>query len=147
MKSAMTPMFSADPWLNVVSSAGSNESSLRPSKPGPKTMKGELPLQVPRSRVLVVGVVFEEEEEEEEGLVVGFAAAQADAVVVAAVAAAVAVAVAVAAALTAIPADATAALISSAVTSGTRRFCVKMHPSASFGSSPSQTSASEHITY
>ena len=61
-------MLSAEPWLKSASLAGSKDSSVRPSKPGPKTMVGLV--QEPRSR--------EEEEEEEEELVVELVAVEAE---------------------------------------------------------------------
>lgn len=141
--------------MKVALSAGSKEFVLRPSKPGPKTMNGDEPLQEPRSRVLLLAVVvevlvvvveevlvdapeFEVTAVEPEHVIVDAvgvaAAATAAAVEDAATALAVAVAATEADPLT--PAEARAALISSAVTSATRRFCVKMQPVGSFWSSP-----------
>jgi hypothetical protein len=145
IKSATTAIPSADPWLKVVLSAGSKESVLRPSKPAPKTIKGDALLQEPRSRLLVLAVVVEvlvvvvlADVPESDVTAVEEEHVSVDAVDVAvAVAAAATVedatatlAVAVADPLT--PADARAALISSAVTSATSRFCVKIQPVASF---------------
>ena len=144
IKSATTAIPRADPWLKVFLSAGSKESVLRPSKPAPKTIKGDEPLQDPRSRLLVLAVVVEVlvalaevvsvDPESETTAVepehVSVDAVDVDVAVAAATAAtvddasaavvAVAEAAAVADPLT--PAEARAALISSAVTSATRRF-------------------------
>ena len=48
MKEAITPIFNALPWLNSLSSAGSKESSLRPSRPAAKMIAGLV--QDPKSR-------------------------------------------------------------------------------------------------
>lgn len=155
MKSAMILMFWAEPWEKVLRSTGRKDSSVRPSKPGPNSISGEPPWQVPRSPVTVAAV-----------LVLLLVVVEDDDIVVVAVSAAEVVVVAevwqvepVAAllveapveeeelaevlveeepveALAENPAAATAWLISSSVTSGTRRFWVKMHPSGSFASSP-----------
>lgn len=157
IKSATTAIPRADPWLKVALSAGSKESVLRPSKPAPKTMKGDELLQEPRSRLLVLAVVVEAlvvlvalvevvlaDAPESEVTAVEPEHVSVDAVDVAVAAAAtvedaaatlaVAEAAAVADPLT--PAEARAALISSAVTSATRRFWVKIQPVGSFWSSP-----------
>lgn len=48
MNEEMIAMLSAEPWLKSVRSAGSKDSSVRPSKPAPKTMAGFE--QEPKSR-------------------------------------------------------------------------------------------------
>lgn len=120
-------------------------------------MNGDEPLQEPRSRVLLLAVVvevlvvvveleavlFDAPEPEVTAVepehvtvdAVGVAAA-ATAATVEDAATALAVAVAAAEADPLTPAEARAALISSAVTSATRRFWVKMQPVGSFWSSP-----------
>ena len=50
-------MLSAEPWLKIVSSTGSKEDSVRPSKPGPKTISGFADVQVPKSSVLEMDAV------------------------------------------------------------------------------------------
>lgn len=152
--------------MKVASSAGSKESVLRPSKPAPKTMKGE-PLHWPRSNVDELGVeveaVMEAEDEDDEVVVDGvlvlllllppvFALhepledgevegededAGAEAVEAVGMDAGADEAMAPPLLLTDVaPAAATAEFISSAVTSGTRRFCERMHPTGSVALSP-----------
>lgn len=118
MKPVMTLILSAEPCVNVAVSAGSKLSSLRPSKPAPKTMVESE--QEPRSRFEaptaaagVAAAVSLEAAEARQALAVLFAAA-------AEVAAAI---------------PATVALISPAEAFSTSRFCVKMQPSVSFWTS------------
>jgi hypothetical protein len=108
----------------VALSAGSKESSLRPSKPAPNTINGEPPAHEPRSSDTVPVAAAAEAAALAVGAEEAMLTAEAEhEEAVAAVAAPVA----------GVPlTDATAELISSAVTSGTRRFFVKMHPSGSF---------------
>lgn len=152
MKSETTLMFCADPCVNSVLSAGSKLSSLRPSKPAPKTTVGLV--AVPRSRLDVLSAAAAaaaaagtaEEEEEEEAAAAAAAVELLELALAlgsaAAAAASPAQSAAAGAALAAEEGDdeaaetpATAASISAAVASSTSRFWLKMHPSASFASS------------
>ncbi len=164
----MTPIFNAEPWLKSASLAGSKLSSVLPSKPAPNTIVGfeQLPKSRFDELLAAVAVVVPEaagaefpeaagaefpeaagaEFPEAAGaefpvllleavdafpapvvfavlLLLDAALAEFDAVLVEVVAAP----------------PLTAALISSAVASSTSKFCVKIHPVASFATSPSQT--------
>ena len=130
MKLVMTPIFCADPWLKLALLAGSKLFSLRPSKPGPKTMVGfeQLPRLI--AGFTTTGVVGVEEEAgagqfaAEVGAGVGTGAG--------------------AGAGAGAAAPPAAAAISAAVASLTRRFWVKMHPVGSLATSPEH---SQHIMY
>jgi hypothetical protein len=149
----ITPIPKALPWLKVLRSAGRNDFSVRPSNPSPKTISGFALVQVPKSEALVVGVGA--------AVVAGGAVSSgagaswvssgsgpthsvggssAAASVVAAGASAAAVVEVALGVSVEVPAPAppavTAALISSGVTSGTRRFWVKIQPLGSLASSP-----------
>jgi hypothetical protein len=141
----MTPIFNAEPWLKSASLAGSKLSSVLPSKPAPNTIVGFE--QLPKSRfdellAAVAGAEFPEAAGAEFPVLLLEAVDAFPAPVVFAVLllldAALAEFDAVLVEVVAAP-PLTAALISSAVASSTSKFCVKIHPVASFATSPSQT--------
>lgn len=80
MKPVMTLILSAEPCVNVAVSAGSKLSSLRPSKPAPKTMveleqEPRLRFEAPTAAAGVAAAVSLETAEARQALAVLFAAA------------------------------------------------------------------------
>ena len=162
MKPEITLILSALPWLKLFGSAGLKLSSVRPSKPAPKTMFAFA--QEPRSMeevepvVEVAGGAAAAAEEAAGGAATTEDAAGGAAATVHAEAEPVSEPVPEeaepvdeldAGGVVALPVDVLAAVppiaavISSAVTSGTRRFCVKTQPTGSFASSPARISAAK----
>lgn len=127
MKLVMTPIFCADPWLKLALLAGWKLFSLRPSKPGPKTMVGFEQLPRLSAEFTATGAAGVGEEEAGAGQ---FAAEVGAGVGTGAGAGAAA--------------PPAAAAISAAVASLTRRFWVKMHPVGSLATSPKH---SQHTMY
>lgn len=139
----------AEPWLKSDPSTGKKLSSLRPSKPGPNVISGLAPVQVPNSAALMVAVGVGDVLLDE-AATPGADATEADGwdatqpvtlETVAGDGVATLDAAVATEALPAVPAEAalplvTAALISSAVTSGTRRSSLKMQPTGSSVVSP-----------
>lgn len=128
MKEAMIPMLSAEPWLKSERLDGSKESSVRPSKPAPKTMDGSeqepkssaevLAAPVATAEAAAVADTAGQSEAAETALATADEATADEATGEAALVLLDALAVT----------PATAALTSAAVASSTNKFWVKMQP-------------------